>query len=256
MAWEALLNPDLDFESRHLTVGSNLLEPQLCKGFPRTWGGLALCFVDCFPGARGWSETGPETVQQTQVEALAWRDKACTHPPHKPVPQLEREAFQNWIKARWWLHTNAWRTAQARANGWMAKLLKVMGLNSLVPKDQGVKDSDFKCDMLLRNGLAAARDDLALLCDGEAGSREMPADIAELAQDLAWGEYSHQAFGYGEEVQDAASEHSDKILLFEAATNMPLMWMFGDCGKYQVWISSYDLKAGLWDKAFATLEGG
>jgi uncharacterized protein YwqG len=251
------LDPKSEFSPRRpVTSDLDPSLPRLPETFPLTWGGLALFFIDCFPGARSWCEDGTAQIKKTQQEALAWREKACAQPPHDAVPEQDRQAFQAWVKARWRVHAAARLRNGLRANGRKARWLKRLGLGRYVPADLGAKDPDFKTRSLLGDGLYACVDDLTLLCDGETGLGDMPDQIRTLAADMIWGSYSHQALGYGENVQNAAEEHRDKVLLFEAATSKSLMWMFGDCGKYQVWISSEDLRAGHWHKAFATLEGG
>jgi uncharacterized protein YwqG len=63
-------------------------------------------------------------------------------------------------------------------------------------------------------------------------------------------------FGYGTNVQNAAEQNIDKILLLQLYSDGAMSWMFGDVGTVQYWISREDLRARRFDRVVVTLEGG
>lgn len=65
----------------------------------------------------------------------------------------------------------------------------------------------------------------------------------------------HQMFGIGRDVQGQVEERSDEILLFQADTDEMMLWMWGDVGVLQFWITPEELRAGNWDSVEATFEG-
>lgn len=69
-------------------------------------------------------------------------------------------------------------------------------------------------------------------------------------------DYRHQMFGYGTNVQNAAEQNIDKILLLQLYSDGAMSWMFGDVGAVQYWISREDLRARRFDRVVVTLEGG
>ncbi|MFQ6551481.1 DUF1963 domain-containing protein [Aestuariibius insulae] len=61
--------------------------------------------------------------------------------------------------------------------------------------------------------------------------------------------------GWGGEVQESATINEKSILLFQAASDEIVRFMWGDVGLMQFWISAEALAERDWSKVQVTVEG-
>ncbi len=102
----------------------------------------------------------------------------------------------------------------------------------------------------------SALHDATALCMGnsaEAAARIPPSAFEHLQPSNHSISDFHRSLGYGTCVQHAAYKFKDKVLLLEVQDDRYLFSNFGG-GALQFWISSEDLKAMRFDKAFMTVE--
>ncbi|WP_020407832.1 DUF1963 domain-containing protein [Hahella ganghwensis] len=131
-------------------------------------------------------------------------------------------------------------------------------------KDKAERDVAYKIwNFLLYEVEGSALEATSRCLDLEQSNRAL-LNTAEKDDFLRWFEglapnstfHRHQMFGYGVNVQNAAEENIDKVLLLQLYTDGPMSWMFADVGAVQYWISKDDLKNRRFDKVTVTMEGG
>lgn len=64
----------------------------------------------------------------------------------------------------------------------------------------------------------------------------------------------HQVLGAPWLLQSAALDHADKVLLLQIFSDRALEVLWGDVGIVQYWVAKPDLRAGRFDRVFATME--
>jgi len=239
-----ILDPDSRFNRRARRTN----DPIFFDGFPRLWAGIAIGLMGADPEGDAWVKTPDPIIARTQDILLSWKSK-LPRDLQMAVSDADRESYLETIKERWRAHQLAVEEIRAEADArrppdQVARPLPSSGMEHK------------KTIRLLEAAMAAAHDDLMLSLGGEPPRRTAAPALEDRLAPFLWGKTPHQMFGLGTAIQSAPLDHSDKILLLQLASTPSLFWMFGDAGVYQVWITPDDLRAGRWDRAFATLEGG
>ena len=185
-------------------------------------------------------------LRQRRTEAAAAMEKDAP-----ALTALAREAL-NWTSAhdRWAvmkpgsvkvLHQIADRIAN-RTGG-------PTGLHLLATRGAG---TDLSLDGAQRMTFAA------LYRADDAPAALLPPDLVEHLDGLTRlpGRFaSHQMFGHGCQIQDAAEIHADKHLLLQLHADALMDWVFADGGVIQFWIAPQDLARQAWDRVTVTVEG-
>lgn len=84
----------------------------------------------------------------------------------------------------------------------------------------------------------------------------IPAEL-RAAIDSDWRQpvaVHHQMFGQGTNLQGAARDHVDYVMLLQLAGDDVIDWNFGQTGLYQFWLAPRDASLGRWDRARLTFE--
>jgi len=197
------------------------------------------------------SKTGRDRGAKARLPAYAaleaaaggwWRRAAAS--PFTPVPQADRDALRAWLAA---LDAYELKGFLQR----FAAPARTERLPDFAPRD---------LNDLLRRAAVAGGD----ACLGYGAAALLPAETVErLAPRHAPAHRAgsmrqmrrHQLLGLPREVQNAAEDFADHVLLAQFDYDDAMFWHWGDVGVIQFWIRPEDLAARRFERAVASFEG-
>lgn len=168
--------------------------------------------------------------------------KAEQKGPFTPLREEERNAIRKWASGMFLKSLQIWHEKGDEDERKVAYRIWNFLRFSI---DRSIREATPRC-------LDLEQPDRALINSAE---REDFLPVFELIENDRFFA-RHQMFGYGTNVQNAAEEHIDKVLLLQLYSDGAMSWLFGDVGAVQYWISKDDLKHKRFDKVIVTLEGG
>jgi len=172
----------------------------------------------------------------------------------KPTPE-ESDTFVEWMAG--WINYGCVRSDERLASIIAAKSLplrnKIFDLPLKDTNDKGPRFNFFSGE--LQSACHDAFFDATIICISHSAElmRRIPQKVIEAISASLTLYNNHQCLGFGEDVQRAAWDHRDKVLLLQVSSDNGLFTNIGD-GAIQFWITHEDLAAKSFDKVFMTAE--